>query len=142
MTADNRLFLILWGKVEERQLDGLLQQRGQQRFLLFLLAAEDFDFATAEWTELEHLSSAPPQAMNAGITKYFPAIGALMGGASLGMPGTDDTAIGQHDWRGGPVHLEFRDGDVHVGALDEQLDIPEAQGLSRHDVSFLYLPPA
>src|ERR1035438_5727884 len=103
--------------MEERQLDGLLPEP-KERFLLPLLGAKRHALVAAEQAELHEVSSAPPQPVDAKVAEHFPAMGALMRRALLGMAGANQRPIGQNHRRRRAGHVKLGNGDGYLGGFD------------------------
>ena len=103
--------------MEKGQLDGL-RPKPQKRSLLRLLTLDRHTRVTAEWAELQQLSTVPPQPVYARVAQHFPAMGTLMRHARLGVPRTDQRAIGQYYRRCRAGDVEFRNGNGELSGFN------------------------
>src|ERR1051325_2883563 len=133
---NKNLFRSIFRMSQHGQLHGFVQEI-EEGFLLRLLLAQRFAGVAAKGTELNDLAAAPAQMMNAAVAQDLEAIGALMGGAGARMARADQGAIGQHDRRRGPSHIEFGNRDGDLSRFDIKLDLPEGQGLTGAEGCFL-----
>ena len=129
-----------WTK--EREFNGLLEEA--QKGLLFLLLTSDANaFMAAYRAQLERFATPALKIVDTIVAHDFSAMGALVSRFDMPMSWAKQRAIGQNDGRGRTLNLEFGNGDGDICVLYYQLDIANAEFLSRHQDYFrcdLFLP--
>src|SRR5690348_17538396 len=84
----------------------------------------------AQGAELEHFAPAPAEVVDAIIAHHFAAMRALVSDFNVGMPWTNERAVGQDDRRGGGRELKFWNRHGYIGVLHHQFHVAESQLLS------------
>jgi hypothetical protein len=111
-------------------------EEAEEGFFLLFLATNRLTSMTAERAEFEEFAAAAPEAVNAFVAEYLTAICALIRGTRVFVPRTYQAAIRQDNGRGRTRHFKFWDGNSYVCALDEEINIAQAQDLTRRELGF------
>ena len=122
--------------MEKGQLDGL-PPTPKERLLLRLLTHERHTGMTAERAELDQLSTVAPEPVHARVAQHFPAMGALVRRARMGVARTDQRAVRQYHRRRRVRHLELGNGDCDFGALNQEFHFSQVQRLADREAGFL-----
>jgi len=91
---------------------------------------------TAERAKFEEFAAAASEPVNAFVAQHLTAVRALMRSARVFVPRTHQAPICQDNGRGWTGHFKFWDGDSYVGALDQEINVTQAQDLTGRELGF------